>query len=206
VEPSRSTAANPTRRPSIFARTELAPSAEFLRLFRAVVLDAYQTRQADAQHQVVEFDRRLAQLDKRKARLEEAYVYEQAIDRDTYTRHSDRLSEERALLQLGRHEAEIEGLDVETFAELRGVPGAQSRSALAGGRTRAESSPPSLLVPSGLTWDGERFGTVESGLFFSRLARDSSSGGKMAPQVGFEPTTLRLTAGCSTAELLRNRR
>ena len=28
----------------------------------------------------------------------------------------------------------------------------------------------------------------------------------LAPQVGFEPTTLRLTAGCSTAELLRNGR
>ena len=27
---------------------------------------------------------------------------------------------------------------------------------------------------------------------------------KMAPQVGFEPTTYRLTAGCSTTELLRN--
>jgi hypothetical protein len=26
-----------------------------------------------------------------------------------------------------------------------------------------------------------------------------------APQVGFEPTTYRLTAGCSTAELLRNK-
>ena len=50
------------------------------------------------------------------------------------------------------------------------------------------------------------FGTVESGLFFSRLAGDSSSGGTLAPQVGFEPTTLRLTAGCSTIELLRNRR
>ena len=25
----------------------------------------------------------------------------------------------------------------------------------------------------------------------------------LAPRVGFEPTTLRLTAGCSTAELLR---
>jgi hypothetical protein len=25
----------------------------------------------------------------------------------------------------------------------------------------------------------------------------------MAPEVGFEPTTLRLTAGCSTIELLR---
>jgi RimJ/RimL family protein N-acetyltransferase len=28
---------------------------------------------------------------------------------------------------------------------------------------------------------------------------------ELAPQVGFEPTTLRLTAGCSTIELLRNR-
>ncbi len=27
---------------------------------------------------------------------------------------------------------------------------------------------------------------------------------KVAPQVGLEPTTLRLTAGCSTIELLRN--
>src|SRR5438552_12312847 len=29
---------------------------------------------------------------------------------------------------------------------------------------------------------------------------------KLAPQAGFEPATLRLTAGCSTIELLRNRR
>src|SRR5882672_4782998 len=29
---------------------------------------------------------------------------------------------------------------------------------------------------------------------------------EMAPQVGLEPTTLRLTAGCSTIELLRNSR
>ena len=27
----------------------------------------------------------------------------------------------------------------------------------------------------------------------------------LAPEVGFEPTTLRLTAGCSTVELLRNK-
>ena len=28
--------------------------------------------------------------------------------------------------------------------------------------------------------------------------------GRLAPQVGFEPTTRRLTAGCSTTELLRS--
>ena len=38
-----------------------------------------------------------------------------------------------------------------------------------------------------------------------RLGRVGFSGGiKMAPQVGLEPTTLRLTAECSAIELLRN--
>jgi hypothetical protein len=55
------------------ALADLAPEPEFLRLFRAVVMDAYQTRQADARQQVVETERRLAQIEKRKARLEEAY-------------------------------------------------------------------------------------------------------------------------------------
>ena len=35
-------------------------------------------------------------------------------------------------------------------------------------------------------------------------ALDRPSVTKMAPRVGFEPTTNRLTAGCSTAELPRN--
>jgi hypothetical protein len=34
--------------------------------------------------------------------------------------------------------------------------------------------------------------------------RLENRGKRMAPQVGFEPTTLRLTAGCSTIELLRS--
>ncbi len=34
--------------------------------------------------------------------------------------------------------------------------------------------------------------------------RNGLLGEEVAPQVGFEPTTRRLTAGCSTTELLRN--
>jgi hypothetical protein len=64
---------------------------------------------------VADVDRRLAQLDKRRARLEEAYVLDGAIDREAYTGLSDRLSEERALALLGRHEAELEDFDVETL-------------------------------------------------------------------------------------------
>ena len=36
------------------------------------------------------------------------------------------------------------------------------------------------------------------------MARFSKLNKRMAPQVGLEPTTLRLTAGCSAIELLRS--
>src|SRR5258705_8458010 len=39
---------------------------------------------------------------------------------------------------------------------------------------------------------------------FRSVASDSKPKKKLAPQVGLEPTTLRLTAGCSAIELLRS--
>ena len=36
------------------------------------------------------------------------------------------------------------------------------------------------------------------------MLRRFYAGKRMAPQVGLEPTTLRLTAGCSAIELLRS--
>src|SRR5271168_5612052 len=40
--------------------------------------------------------------------------------------------------------------------------------------------------------------------FWILRKRLETQGQEMAPQVGFEPTTLRLTAGCSAIELLRS--
>ena len=166
---------------------ELAPALEFMRLFKAVVLDAYQSRQKDARRVVVELDRRLAQLDKRKARLEEAYLYEQSIDRDAYIRHSDRLSEARALAFLGRHDAQLDGLDVEALL------GYAEFMALNPGRLWQEAGPEqkarlqAFMVPSGLTWDGERIGTVATGLFFSRLDGVSGEAGSLVALQGIEP-------------------
>jgi hypothetical protein len=55
------------------------------------------------------------------SRLEEAYLYEQALDRDAYMRHSDRLSEERALVLLGRHDAEPESAEAGSLVALQGI-------------------------------------------------------------------------------------
>jgi hypothetical protein len=105
----------------------------------------------------VETERRLAEIEKRKARLEEAYLFEKTLDRDAYMRHTDRLSEERALALLTRHEAEMDGLDVEAilnYAEFLATnAGRLWQEAAPEQRARLQA----FLIPSGLTWDGERF-------------------------------------------------
>ena len=152
-----------------------------------MVLDAYRDRQEDVRRMVADLDRRLAVIDKRRARLEDAYVLEGAIDREAYTRLSDRLSEERALALLGRQEAELDGLDVEAlmnYAEYVALnPGRLWQEAGVEQKARFQR----FVVPSGLTWDGERFGTVVSGLFFSRLTAETSSGERLVALRGFEP-------------------
>jgi hypothetical protein len=119
--------------------------------------------------------------------VDEAYLFEQSIDRDSYRRHSDRLSEERALILLSRHEAEVGGLDVEAvvnYAEFL---------ALNPGRLWVEAGPEqkarlqSFMVPSGVSWDGERFGTIVTGLFFGRLERVTDATGDLVALRGFEP-------------------
>jgi len=61
--------------------------------------------------------------------------------------------------------------------------------------------------PVRLCWEKEeRWSGTKNPPAAKRLGDYESSGirSDVAPQVGFEPTALRLTAGCSTAELLRN--
>ena len=58
-------------------------------------------------------------------------------------------------------------------------------------------------LSSATTWDseGHKYGHNQKA---TRRERSGKSKKRMAPQVGLEPTTLRLTAGCSAIELLRS--
>ena len=56
---------------------------------------------------------RVRKLQAKLDRLEDVFIYDRAIDRDTYTSQLDRLREELALADLELHDARIEGLDVE---------------------------------------------------------------------------------------------
>ena len=61
-----------------------------------------------------------------------------------------------------------------------------------------------LIFPENISYKKGRFRTTKIALIFKALDGKSSPNYCLAPRVGFEPTTLRLTAGCSTVELPRN--
>src|SRR5437660_11500443 len=69
---------------------------------------------------VVEIEQREKAIRQKLDRLDEAFLFAQSIDIDTYDRHKDKLRQELTLLQIDQHADELEKFDVEgilTFAE-----------------------------------------------------------------------------------------
>ena len=61
-----------------------------------------------------------------------------------------------------------------------------------------------LIFPENISYKKGSFRTAKIAFIFRHLKEKTSPDYCQAPRVGFEPTTLRLTAGCSTVELPRN--
>lgn len=102
------------------ALTELQPSAGFMRLVKEHVLVAWRTLQADARATAATAERRVRQIQERLDRLDDAFLFAQSIDQNTYARQRDRMREELTLARMNQHGAAIDELDVEgilAFAE-----------------------------------------------------------------------------------------
>ena len=84
-----------------------------MRLFREVVLDCWKDRQVGAMRLRTAAERRMATLGQKLERLNEAFIYRQAVDQTTYDEQRDKLREELALAELELHEMRLEELDIE---------------------------------------------------------------------------------------------
>jgi site-specific DNA recombinase len=91
----------------------LRPRDEYVRLFEAVVLEHWKTKHGDASARRAYLEAELARLKDRRTRLDNRFIYEEAIDRDTYQAHLARLAEETAVAEMQLHDARIEEIDVE---------------------------------------------------------------------------------------------
>jgi hypothetical protein len=84
----------------------LRPRAEYLKLFRAVVLDCWNAELKAAHTVVRAFDARIESLEQRIRQFHAAFVVEQSIDSETYRDMVNRLRSEVTVAEIERSEAQ----------------------------------------------------------------------------------------------------
>ena len=89
----------------------MAPA--YMRLFREIVLDVWRVEQAQAVNKEAALSARVADVQRKLERLDEVFIYQQAIDRTTYETQRDKLREELTIAEFAAHDAKIEAFDVE---------------------------------------------------------------------------------------------
>lgn len=85
-----------------------------MQLFREVVLDVWNNcKRAETNAARMKLNRRIEELEDRRQKLVEAYLYRGAIEAAVYRRQDDKLSEEFAIARMQLHEKELDEIDVE---------------------------------------------------------------------------------------------
>jgi hypothetical protein len=158
-----------------------------MKLFRAIVLDTWQQEGARTREVAQALGLNVSKVQARLDRLEEAFIYDRAIDRETYVSQRDKLREELVLADLQLHDARIEGLDVEAvlgFAEyLVSNAGRVWAEATLEQKQRLQAT----IFPHGLPFDGRNFGTAATCFAFMQLRESSDDLRGVASPPGFEP-------------------
>jgi site-specific DNA recombinase len=167
---------------------ELQPNPGFMRLVKEHVLRAWEKRKAEVCHDVDEIERREKVIRQKLDRLDEAFLFAQSIDIETYDRHKDKLRQELTLLEIDRHSDMLEKFDVEgilAFAE-RVLPRASDLwvQASLDQRQRLQQ----LFFPEGVAFDGKQF--IRTGVStpaFKYLTAVQPAENNLASPTGFEP-------------------
>ena len=167
----------------------LRPAPGFLKLFHAIVLDAWKGRQGEARALRAKLERRVAGLRERLDKLDDAFLFRHQIDQASYERQRDRMRQQLALGEFELTEATVEQLDLEGllgFAEhVLGNARALWVQATAEQRVRLQA----VLFPEGVPFDGSRFGTAVTCLAFAQLADSAEQKDGVASPTGFEPVS-----------------
>lgn len=169
----------------LLERLQLRP--EFLRLFRAIVVDCWQAERATARNLRSDVEGRIARLKLDMDRVVQAFVIDGKIDADAYNLGIGRLRDELAAAECELSDATLDEMEIEgvmTFAEyVLGNLASLWAGASAEDRVLLQYS----MFPTGLVWDGGSFGTAATNSAFSWLRVIVEGKSSVASPTGFEP-------------------
>ena len=164
----------------------LVPERGSLEEIKNTIRTVWKERQGDAEALRSVLLRKLSQAEARKTTLVNRYL-DGDVDKATYTEHVVRLTAE-----IEEVRAEIRNTDFEHM-ELEGVLAFADRLITRPTRLWVESSLEQrqrlqkTLFPTGVTFDGDGFGTDSRPLFFNLIEPDPNDSWGLASPTGFEP-------------------
>jgi Recombinase zinc beta ribbon domain len=170
----------------------LQPTPGYMRLVKDRILCVWEQRRAEAKNRTTEQQRRVSAIQQKLDKLDEAFLYAEAIDVTTYGRQRDKLREELTLAKIDHHAEAVDELDVEgilAFAE-RILPRASDLwvQASLDYKQRLQQ----LFFPEGIAYDGNRFNrTAVTALLFKYLAPSESADERVVSRTGIEPARRR---------------
>ena len=106
----------------------LQPEPKYLAALKASVLEVWHQRKKEVEEFKEVRQKSGNRLEERKQRLIEAFVYQQAIDPDTYRREMDRIRDEEVVTEVELSENRMDELDVDGRSRLCRARGAQRPS------------------------------------------------------------------------------
>lgn len=166
----------------------MTPKPEFVRLFRAIVLDVWEKKRVESRGTRQSLQRRLDDLLTRKDRIVDAFVHRGVLDQRTYERQRDRLDQDIVLAESALHDARLDELDVEgllVFADyVLSNAGRLWSEASIDQKQRLQK----VLFPRGVTWSKDGgFGTAETSIIFRLLRAVPDQKSRVVSPTGFEP-------------------
>jgi DNA invertase Pin-like site-specific DNA recombinase len=163
---------------------QLRPTDDFLDLVEETVIMSWEEQQQRARTERDTLNRRIAELQRRRQRLREAYIYEQAIDRQAYDDEMARLSEELTLREMDASECRIEELDLErdlAFARMILTHAARLWLELPHRfRLRLQA----VLLPEGVVYADGVFRTIVTCPFFRHLQHSPEAESEVVSLMG----------------------
>ena len=156
-------------------------------LFRTAVLDVWKQRSAAARNLRTDLERRLHELERREALLDEAFLYQKQIDPKTYERQRDKVREEITLARIELEDSRLDELDVEGIVGFAEQVLANAARLWMAGTPDQRQRLQRVLFPEGLRLKGDRFGTTVTCLAFNQLQENPSMESGLASPAGFEP-------------------
>ena len=160
---------------------QLEPMAEWVSLFRDVVLDEWRQQHAGAVAEHERMQRRVGELEGQKQRLLDLLL-DGTVDKPTYAERREQLEIEIAVARSEANDANLDTMDLGAVLDFAEHLVCNARKMWIHASLDERQRLQGVLFPEGLSHDGEGFGNAVTGHVFSYLRRSEGDEGGMGAE------------------------